>query len=99
MILFVNLVLLAERHMTNRVVLLNELLYLCLQVVATFFSYSLQALNDIKLPLHVLTFFVALVGTLGIASLEELVTCSEELLPQLITQFLWNNTDGLPFFL
>ena len=81
MVFGIELVFLAEGHMAYGIVFLDELLHLLLYVVAGLGGYLPELGYDAALLLKVVALFVALVGSLGVACLEELVAGGEELFP------------------
>ena len=99
MVFVVELILLFVWHVAYGIVLLGELAYGSLCVVAGIFEQSLELCNDVLLLLQVYMFFVACSCICGIACFKELVAGSEEVVPQLITVFLRYHADGLPFLL
>ena len=95
----VELVLLLVGHVSHLVVFLCERLHLLLRCLSSILCERLQLLDDALLLLEVGVLLVALSCAGCVASLEELVACAEELLPELVADLLRNHAYGLPFLL
>ena len=81
MVLFIKLVFLLEWYVTDGLVLFYKFLYALLQVFTLFLGNGLEAGNDVAFLLQILALLAMLVGSCGIAGIEEFVAGSKELFP------------------
>ena len=80
-ILLIELVLLLVGYMTNRLILVDQLLHSFLHIVASLFGSGFQLGNDTALLGQVGMLLTACSRIGSVASLEELVACREEVVP------------------
>ena len=99
MILAEESVLLTVWHMTNGVIFTNQLLHLLLQSFYFSLCELLELSHDTALLLQVIILFMTLTCSCCIACLEELIACTEEIIPKLVTELAWHHTYLLPVLL
>ena len=96
MILGIEGVLLLEGHVSHLIIFVDESLNL---ILCGFSTKTLELSNELALLVEIGTFLATCACVGSLACFEELVASSEELVPELVTELLWNLTYCLPFLL
>ena len=99
MVSSVESVLLLVRNVSHLVILVSQSLHLLACGVGGVSHEGLYLLDDVALLLQVLALLVTCTSIGGVTSFEELVAGVEEVMPELVADFLRHHADGLPFLL